>query len=1097
MPFTVHSSRLFGYARLMLTLLAFALAGSATAAAQGQPPSSAVLDPSLRITQYVHDSWQVQDGLPQNSVYAALQTRDGYLWLGTQEGLARFDGLHFQGSEDAGFGSLGNQEVRALMEDREGGLWVGTNGGGVSRLYDGQVETYTTDNGLSSDLIRSLYQDRDGNVWIGTINGGLSRWDGTSFSNYTTGQGLCGNVVLAISEDASGTLWVGTEEGLSRMVDGSFVCEAGANGESGTLVWSLLPARDGSLWIGTDAGLIHRTGAGQGTYTTQDGLCGHAVSALHEDSAGSLWIGTLDGGLCRFRDGQFESYGTAQGLTHDRIRFLFQDREGSLWIGTEGGGLNRLRQGKFAPVTTLEGLSSNEVYTVLEDRRGVVWAGTHGGGLNRIYDGTVTHFSKADGLPSDNVYALHEDARGRLWSGFLGGGLCRFDAPGWRCFSTRDGLSSDNVYALEDGPSGTLWIGTDAGLDQLQNGRISPFTADTSLSGALISALHRDSTGALWIGTYGAGLARIRNGKIDRYTSATGLTSDIVLALYEGAGGIIWLGTQGGGLCRVSDARTACLTAGNGLLSNNILQIEEDLAGNLWLGSNKGILRVDRSELRAAMAGNGTHLHPVLYGPADGLRSSEANGGTQPASWRTRGGRLLFSTMGGIAAIDPARIPTNTLPPPVALQRFLVNGETVPTVAGQVLGPGIKDLSFTYAGLSLAAPDQVHFQYKLDGYDEAWVDADTRREAFYTNLPPGAYRFQVRASNNDGVWSPAVELAAFRLRPHFYQTAWFAALCALAAVLAVFGLYRFRISQLKARGRELERQVEERTHDLRLEKEKTEQAKAVIEEQASRLQELDRFKTRFFANISHEFRTPLTMIVGPLENVLHGTYGPLSDRLRQQAELMLRNGLRLLRLINQLLDLSKLEAGKMELRAHQRDLVPFVEGVVLSCSAFAERKGITLDFSSASESCEVYFEPDKMEKVFFNLLSNALKFTPGGGRVAVTLCELDPQLDGNLPDGGVEIRVTDSGKGIPVEQLPYIFDRFHQVDGSNTREHEGTGIGLSLAREIVLLHGGDIEVESEAGAGAAFIVTLPRGRSHLKPEDLAREESEPELYHEA
>ena len=1056
-----------------------------------------------RLTQYVHEAWELEDGLPQNSIYAALQSRDGYLWLGTQEGLVRFDGVRFRVFDKAQVDELRSNEVRALLEDRAGGLWIGTNGGGLTRFFEGTFTTYGSEDGLSNDLVRALYEDRQGAIWIGTIEGGLNRFDPATetFTHYTPEQGLAGAVVLAMQEDRAGDLWVGTEAGLSRLHEGTFTTFTTREGLPGNLTWALHVDRDGTLWAGTTGGLARlRDDEHFVPYMIRDGLCGEVVSALDSDPAGNLWIGTLDGGLCRLHDGLFDRFTEQEGLTNDRVRALYRDQESSLWIGTEGGGLNRLRAGKFTPVTAAEGLSSNVVFTVLEDRDDALWVGTEGGGLNRLDAAGITQITKAHGLPSNDVYALHEGRDGALWVGLYNGGLCRLASRRDRttrrlsCFNTTHGLPSDNIYALHEDRDGALWIGTDAGLSRMQDGHILAYAPKGNLPHDAITALLEDHEGSLWVGSYG-GLSRIRDDQATTFTAEDGLSSTLVLTLYEDRDHTLWIGTQEGGLCRLRNDRIACITTREGLFNDNVLQILEDDDGFLWLGSLKGIARVPRQALNDVAEGRRDAVTVTHFGQADGLKSSEASGGTQPPAWRSRDGRLWFSTIHGLAAIDPTAIPTNPVPPPVVIESVSVNGRPIPLTDAATLPPGSKDLVVRYTGLSFAAPQQVHFAYILDGYDDAWMNAETRRDAYYTNLPPGAYRFRVKARNNDGVWNETGATFSFYLQPHFYQTAWFYACCVLSLLVLGLAGYRMRINQLKVRERELEETVALRTHDLRLEKEKTEKAKDVIEAQADKLRELDRFKTRFFANISHEFRTPLTMIVGPLENALHGHYGSLEGPLQGQVQLMLRNAQRLLRLINQLLDLSKLEAGKMHLRARPRRFAPFLEGIVLSCTAFAEHKAITLNTDFETDDAELYFEPDKLEKVFFNLLSNAMKYTPPGGTITVAMTEHGPTQD--FAAGYLDVRIQDSGIGIPEKDLPHVFDRFWQVDGSNTRAYEGTGIGLSLVRELVLLHHGTITVTSEVRRGTTFTLALPKGKGHLKhdelvlnlPDDDASEES--------
>ncbi|MEX1054526.1 MAG: triple tyrosine motif-containing protein, partial [Rhodothermales bacterium] len=442
-----------------------------------------------------------------------------------------------------------------------------------------------------------------------------------------------------------------------------------------------------------------------------------------------------------------------------------------------------------------------------------------------------------------------------------------------------------------------------------------------------------------------------------------------------------------------------------------VLQILEDDLGSLWLGTLQGIVRVRLDDLNGVADGRLQVLPQTVFGKSDGLKTTETSGGTQPAAWKSSKGNLLFATNRGIAMIDPSNIRTNPIAPPLHVEGVFIDGKPIPAGDDFTLSAGKKDITIRYTGLSFRAPDQVQFAYKLEGYDADWIDAGARRDAYYTNLPPGEYRFLVRAANSDDVWNERGASVAFYLEPFFYQTWWFKLIAGVAIMFAAFLAYWLRIRQLKARERELERVVDDRTMDLRLEKERTEEAKRVIEGQAEKLRELDRFKTRFFANVSHEFRTPLTMIIGPLENMLAAAKEHLTDGGRTQLEMMLRNALRLMRLINQLLDLSKLEDGKMQLRAQPRDIVAFVEGIVSSCSVLAEGKRISLTFDSDAEEILLCYEPDKLEKVFFNLLSNAAKFTPQGGSIRVFISQESP-LE-KMPEGAVQISVCDTGKGIP------------------------------------------------------------------------------------
>lgn len=1042
------------------------------------------LTPEKRISQYVHESWQTDDGLPQNSVSSIIQDSNGYLWLGTEEGLARFDGVQFSIFDKKKIEAFQLNDVVTLYAARSGTLWIGTRGGGLLQYTEGNFTTFDSKEDLSSDFITSLFEDKHGTLWIGTYGGGLIKKQGNTFTAYGPAEGLEGDFISTIFIDSKDNIWVGTETGLFQIQQGRFIRQK-QTPVAESFITAIFEDRANRLWVGTrNQGLFVSQTSGWHHFDDAF-MTSNYITTILEDSAGSLWLGVSGGHLVRFTAGRLDQYEIDSSYDGNDIIALQQDKEGSLWIGTRGSGLHRLRNEKFTPYAAKEGLASDRTYSVYQSGPDNLWVGT-AAGLQQISSPHSLNFSVHDKLPNKEILTVYGDSsQSGVWAGTYGEGLFHVDNDELTNITTDQGLLSNNIFVLYQDRHRKLWIGTDAGLSIYNEGQFEHITTDTGLPSPFITAIEPHHTGAMWIGTYDAGLVQYKAGQLRRITKEEGLGSNGILALHEDDDGTLWVGTFGGGLTRIRKDQVTTYTTRDGLFNDNVYVILEDDDSNLWMSCNKGIFKVSKSDLERFASGQDSVIHSVVYNKLDGLRNAEATGGQQPAGWKSQDGRLWFPTIAGIVTIDPNHAPVNNNVPSLVIEALTVDNDPVALDPNLTLKAGSNKLAFTFTALSLAVPDRVQFSFKMDGIDADWSQPDTRREAFYTNLSPGTYTFRVKASNNDGFWNKEGVAVSFYLKPFYYQTTWFKILLGLGFLMMAFAGYKIRMRQMKLRQQELEHTVEERTRDLREEKEKTEQAKAVIEAQANKLKDLDRFKTRFFANISHEFRTPLTMIIGPLENAISGLYGHLDERLTRQVRIMLRNAQRLLRLINQLLDLSKLEAGKMDLHAQRRNIVQFLEGILLSCTPLAEKKDIHLEFTTSVENITLYYEPDKMEKVFFNLLSNALKFTPEHGAIGFAL-EAHESSEA-FKEGFIEIRVTDTGRGIPEKDLKHVFDRFHQVDGSNTREHEGTGIGLALVHELVLLHKGTITVESEVGKGTTFIVRLPMGTAHLESGQITEE----------
>jgi ligand-binding sensor domain-containing protein/signal transduction histidine kinase len=759
----------------------------------GSSETALALDTSRELSQFRHEVWLTENGLPQNTVHAIAQTKDGYIWIGTEEGLARFDGVKFTVFDKQNTPQLKSNYIRNLFADRQGALWIGT-AQGLVRMLNGGFTLFTRDDGLPSETIQAVHGDREGNLWVATANGlGLLKSGG--LTTFTTKERLISGSIQALFEDAGGALWIATPYGVGRIRDGKFTNYTVRDGLGSNSVRAIQQDRDGRLWFGSFGGLTSFDGSRFTTYTIRDGLPNDRIISLHANRDGGLLIGTARG-LCRFIDGHFTRFNTGETLSTSTILSLLEDREGNFWIGTESGGINLLKDTKFTTYTVKNGLSNDLVKAIHQDDQGNMWIGTDGGGLNLLKDGKLTVYSTRDGLSSNVILALFSDDAGNLWIG-TPDGLNRFNQGKFTTYTSADGLANNDVRSIYPDRRGNLWIGTRGGLTRIRNGLFKTYTEVDGLPNDFITTLHEDSKGNLWIGTFG-GLGRLTNEEFTTFTTRDGLSSDAVISLHEDSDYTLWIGTNGGGLNRMKDGKFTTYTTSNGLLDDVVYRILEDSRNNLWLSCRKGIFHISKKELDEFANGTIASIAPVAYGTADGMMTRECSGGGDPAGWRGSDEKLWFPTIKGVAVIDPERIKTNSHAPPVVIEQIRIDDKSFAPSERLELPAGTTRFDLYYTAPSFVAPEKVRFKYKLEGFDTDWIDSGTRRIAYYTNLRPGAYTFRVIASNNDGVWNQTGATFALYLKPYFYQTYWFYAVCLLALAMLAWLLFRLRVRGMQA-----------------------------------------------------------------------------------------------------------------------------------------------------------------------------------------------------------------------------------------------------------------------------------------------------------
>jgi len=737
----------------------------------------AALEPATSLANYGRQAWAMENGLPQNTVQALAQTEDGFLWLGTEAGLVRFDGVEFQTYDRNSVPALPGSDVRCLLATRDGALWIGT-GAGLARWKDGASRTFTTQDGLPDNGILTIGEAQEGNLLVWTEQG-PARMSGERFVP-------------------------------ARNVDASQRAALRSPGENPGAVVFEAQMSIGAQVTGDRSALKFTQGkkpAGISTHlTVGKELPGSRIQAVFADQENTLWIGT-NAGLVRWVNGKVESFPVTDPLSTASILALIEDREGNLWVGTETSGLDILRDQRFHTLDTREGLSSDRITTVVEDSTGTLWAGTREEGLNALRrdessDGwrVARSLTVKDGLASNVILSLAAAPNGDLWVG-TPDGLSRIRGNTVATFTSADGLPDDFVRSLLIDPDGSLWIGTRRGLTHWAIGKSGPvsvagmktYTTENGLGSDLVGAMARDTRGDLWVATL-AGLSRLRDDRISNFTTANELSSNVVTALLPRADGTLLIGTQEHGWDAWDGNKFSAATQ-NTLEQTTIHAILDDGSGHLWFATGNGIARCDCNEMGGTGAA-GSCSHWMEFGTADGLHSRETATNSHPSAWRSRDGQLWFATPRGLVEVDSAHFSVNTIPPPVVLEKLQVDDVSQPLHgAGSWLkvSAGRVHFEFDYAGLSFVAPQKVRYRYMLEGFDHSWTDAGTRRAAYYTNIPPGKYTFRVQAANNDGIWNTAGAAFSFELRPHFYQTLWFYALLLLALGGAVLLVLKRRL----------------------------------------------------------------------------------------------------------------------------------------------------------------------------------------------------------------------------------------------------------------------------------------------------------------
>ena len=1049
----------------------------------------------------------IEQGLMDPDIASILEDTKGNMWFGSVgRGVCRYDGKTFTNyTETEGLTLTGNN---LMIEDRNGNIWIGTDWG----LYKYDGKYFTMYPGEIFNWFLSMLESKNGNIWFGTQNGVFEK-KGNLWIHYTEEQGLINNIVKSIAEDRYGNVWFGTEKGVCKYDGVSFTHFTEKEGLISNIVASIIEDKNGNLWFGTIRGVSKYDGKSFRQYTVYEGLSNNDVTSIKEDSNGYLWFGTFGGGVNMFDGKSFTHFTSKEGLSSNNISSIIEDKSRNIWLTTIGSGVMKLRKNSFTNFTQLEDLATGKVHSIIEDHSGNLWFGIFGLGLVR-FDGVSFMLIKGnEGLRDIFIRSMLEDKDGNIWFTDHNLGLQKYNENSFTIYD--DNESGPNcITCLHEDKNGNIWLGTaDEGIKKFDGESftwfpgisgtgaiitpVSQYSNENIWSNTIVKSILSDHSGNIWYSIIPWGLFKYDSECITQYNINEGLSDVNVSSLFEDRSGNLWIGTLNQGVNRYDGQSFTYITEKEGLSNNTVSSVIGDKKGNIWIGTKKGL-----SMLTPQEDGN---YSITVFGTENGLKNISFNDNSvyldnQNHLWWGTGNIVTMLDLNVFEILPESPViqlnyinindkqidfgallsGTNKNVHSVSdlINRTRIRGLKFSDVApfynypvALILPHYLNHLTFNFSAIDWTAPQSIRYQYMLEGMDEQWSPLSKENRADYRNIPAGKYTFKVKAIGTVNIWSEIFEYPFTVSPPWWFR--WWAWIFYVGVLVFLIRYYiRYRVARERTKAEIQTRQFEVR-----------------------KMQELDQMKSDFFANISHEFRTPLTLLTGPINDLLINRPGLKEGDRKQLLGIMKRNAGRLQQLINQLLDLSRLETGNLKLQVSEGDMTGLIRTIVLSFLSLAESKKINYIYDLQEISGLCFYDEDKVEKITTNLISNALKFTHDGGSVMVKLCYTGEK---NMTSGlHAEIIVKDSGPGIPDDEKEKIFDRFYQVSRSDSREHEGSGIGLALTRELVQLYRGEIHVDSEIGKGSTFTVILPVSREQFREGEMvtvSEESSETQFF---
>ncbi len=998
------------------------------------------------------DAWTTEDGLPNNSVMAHLKAGNGYFWLITYDGLVRFDGLKAKVFNQRNTPSFGTSSLLTVFEDSRERLWIGSNGKGVLVYESEEFKIPSFNAALPNGTVTSFAEDERGNLWIGS-RGGLSYFVDGELKELPQPLSELNVYCLLQTTEA---LWIGTlGKGLWRYDVSGLRQYTTTHGLASNFIRSLELGKDGRLWIGTEEGISLMKGE------KIEDVAPHLktfVNGIEVDKLGTIWFGT-DAGLLRLANEKLELLTVEGEAGEDNVQAVYSDNEGSIWFGTYRSGFMRLRDGKFRNYTLLEGLPNEVIHSVYPDDEGV-WIGTDNGMAFLTADQHLKSFRAGKGEMVNRIRDMVRDKEGKLFVGTYAGLFTFEEGIFVPVALEKEGKPEIRVRRLFAEEDGQVWVGTNSGLYCIKGGKVQDIPALEILRQYYIMSICRDRQGRLWIGTNGNGVYFLEQGELRLFAPSGQLASEVVFDIYQDSYGSIWFMTNNG-ISLLRNGKLKTKSEREGLFANTFFQIQEDSIGGFWLSTNRGIFKLPGKKLYAFAEGDlplqeSDYKH---FTKAGGLGSSQITPSSRGAM--DGNGQLWFATLKGVSAIDPEQVPQNSRVPEVIIEKVRAGADIEYSAQGAIQFPaGTKYFEFAYTGLNYRAPAATRFQYQLENFENIWHEAGTRRIAYYTNIPAGAYTFRVRAANEDGVWSQEPSSISFIQQAYFYEHRWFQVL-SLLLILSFAGiLFLWRIRMLKAINVQLGSMVEKRTSAVVSQRD-------ALAHQKEEMKQLNQLKDQLLSTLSYDVKGPLISTLGVL-NLFHQKQLSKAELQKYCGDLSQQIGQQLNRM-DSLLAWAQDQMNGFVYKPVQVNLYQLIEESVMLYRQEAEIKGVGLE-NETDPAIYVLADKNLLQLVLRNLLVNALKSSLEKGMV---------RISASVKEGICLIEVADNGLGMSREQVAQLFRGKKLTSMAASFRQEERNLGLAICREFVEKWGGRIWVESYLGKGSRFKFTIQEHKGVL------------------